>query len=80
MTHLTFSAKTRATNAKKLIKAAKQVIYDADHTPLKRLTSKQERALHEALRSLDLNRDYRSGYLLRQAFGVETDDKRGKDE
>lgn len=62
---------------------AREVIRDLDNEPLlknKDLTKEQLNALYVVLRRLDAGRDYDVGYKLRQAFGVELDNERGKEE
>ncbi len=75
--------KRKREKLRKLADLAREVIRDLDNEPLlknKDLTKEQYLALDGVLRRLDAGRDYDVGYKLRQAFGVELDDKRGKED
>jgi hypothetical protein len=75
--------KRKRARLQQLADLAREVIRELDDEPLlnnKDLTKAQRQALDGALRYLDASRNYADGYCLRQAFGVELDDERGKGE
>ena len=63
----------RAKRLARLSELAKQVMYDANETPLVRMSLVQQKALDSVLRWLDLSNRYAMGDRLRRAFGIELD-------
>lgn len=64
----------------KLSQLAEEVAREVEEATPQPLTNTQMKALYETLRFLDFRNHYEIGYQLRQAFEIELDDERGKDE
>lgn len=74
--------KDKKSKLRKLQELCKTVALELEEEPLLdevRLSKKQRNALYRTLRFLDAAREYAIGYELRNAFGVETDNEKGKE-
>ena len=72
--------KQKAEALEQLANLCHRVQVEIEREPHIPLNQKQRDALYNTLRHLDLTREYKIGYQLRQAFGTETDYEKGKDE